>query len=151
MSSVALDRLRANLGDLFVAVDYPGGARAMYGDLLKTEKRNELMSERASLAMRVLEGKVDGLVQAYWRERPDEHILCDHCQDLSARFLRTARDIARADYTREHKQLTAALAVIRRGLLSRGMLVERDAFDPEVLLKRLGDFFSIFDFRQDGA
>jgi hypothetical protein len=146
VSSHALDRLRTNLGDLFVVADYPGGARAMHFDLLQAENRNDRMNERMSLAILVLEGKADALVEAHWREDREYGVLCDQCQDLAARFLRTARDAARRDYAHEHKQLSALLSVVRRGLRSRGMLIEREWYDPDALVKRLGDFFSIFDF-----
>jgi hypothetical protein len=139
--SRALDRVRRTAGDLFVALDYPGGPKQLYRDLVATENRSDRQSERASFAVAVLNGDADDWVLAWCRGGADGDALCDHCDDLSARFLRAARDRAQAERSRYDRQLGRALHLIRRAL--RGMLIGGDAYDPDALLTKLAEFFGL--------
>jgi hypothetical protein len=142
-----LDRVRRVLGDLFIAADYPGGPKAMHADLLKAENHIDRLSERTRFAMLVLDGGADDYVQAYFRRHHDrDETLCDHCKDLSARFLRAGRDAALADARSKHEDLARLLQVVRNGLRARGLLRPKDAYDFDALLERLGAFFAVFDF-----
>jgi hypothetical protein len=137
----ALDRVRRTAGDLFIALEYPGGPRAMYRELLVAEGRVDLQSERADMAIAVLRGDADDWVHAWVRRNFDEEALCDHCNDLSARFLRGARDRAKGERDRMDRQLGRALHQIRRAL--RGMVGAREEYDADALLTKLADFFGL--------
>jgi hypothetical protein len=138
--SRALDRVRRTAGDLFLALEYPGGPRAMYRELLVSEGRVDLQSERADMAVAVLRGDADDWVHA-WVRRNFEEALCDHCNDLSARFLRGARDRAQSERNRQDRQLGRALHLIRRAL--RGMIGAHEEYDADALLTKLADFFGL--------
>lgn len=153
-NAYALARVRANMGDLFIAAEYPGGARALYNDVLKAEAQCDRQSERMSFAVRVLQGHEDVAVHAWSRADllEGDGILCDHCQDLSARMLRAARDRARSDFERVNRQLVKLLATVREGLHACSFRLEGgDPYDPEVLEQRLGAFFKLFGARARAA
>jgi hypothetical protein len=141
LDSRTLDRVRRTAGDLFIALDYPGGPRALLGELLVAEARVDLQSERADMAMAVLRGEADDWVLAWVRRTFDDEALCDHCNDLSARFLRGARDRAQSERNRLDRQLGRALHLIRRAL--RGMVSGRDEYDADALLTKLAEFFGL--------
>jgi hypothetical protein len=142
-----LDRVRKVLGDLFVAADYPGGPKQMHRDLLDAEHHADLISDRNAFATAVLRGDADDYMHA-WHARFGES-LCDHCNDLSARMLRVARDRAEAAHERERKALMRALHLIRTGL--RGAVSSSEYYDADALLSKLARYFEIDEgSRSDG-
>lgn len=142
----SLERIRKVLGDLFVAADYPGGPRTMYRDLLRTENHADRLSERARVAMAVLSGEADDVVEAYYRLRNErDEILCDHCHDLSARFLRAGREAALAELSVERGRMGRLLKRCRDGLRFRGADPGPWTCDAEALIDHLGSFFGFGD------
>lgn len=141
--TTALDRIRRNVGaDLLRVLMYPGGAGALFRDLMRAEHRLDLMLERASFAKRVLNGEADNYVEAALRE--DQVELCDHCKDLAARVLRAARDRAERQAKQADEQLMRLHSIIRRSTVGHGLRHE-DAFSHDAIARGLARFFQVID------